>query len=93
MYQRGGNYQDNKLLKLIENKIIASEELKGITDHGNIWKKYFPDTINGTETKKYILNYSWLHPRDIVRLMNEVIRQSITEDKFTQEAFDRSMRP
>lgn len=91
-YQKGGNYRNNKLLKLIENKIIASEELKGITDHGDIWEKYFPEYINGIETKRYILNYSWLHPRDIVRLMNEVVKQSGGESSFTQEVFDRAMR-
>lgn len=91
-YQRGGNYQSNQLLKLIENKIIASEELNGITEHGNIWEKYFPSTINGIDTRRYILNYSWMHPRDIVRLMNQVLLQHDTETKFTQEMFDRAMK-
>ncbi|MGN0590812.1 P-loop ATPase, Sll1717 family, partial [Ruminococcus sp.] len=31
-YQKGGNYEDNKLLKIIENKIIASEEINGIIE-------------------------------------------------------------
>ena len=91
-YQKGGNYEDNKLLKLIENKIIACEEMHGITEHGDIWRKYFPDKINGIQTKKYILNYSWMHPRDIVRLMNCVLRQHNNEKKFTQEMFDRAMK-
>lgn len=91
-YQKGGHYEDNKLLKLIENKIIASEEERGITEHGDIWKKYFPDKINDISTKKYILNYSWMHPRDIVRLMNHVLRQHNNEKKFSQEMFDRAMK-
>ena len=91
-YQRGGNYQDNKLLKLIENKIKASEEIAGITDHGDILEKYFPMEINGIPTPKYILNYSWMHPRDIVRLMNCVLKQYNGERKFTQEMFDRAMK-
>lgn len=91
-YQRGGNYEDNRLLKLIENKIIACEEMCGITEHGDIWKKYFPDRINGVTTKKYILNYSWMHPRDIIRLMNGVLRQHNDEMIFTQEMFDRAMK-
>lgn len=91
-YQRGGNYQDNQLLKLIENKIIASEELTGIIDHGDIWEKYFPPTVNGIEIKRYILNYSWMHPRDIVRLMNQLLLQHNAETKFTQEMFDRAMK-
>lgn len=91
-YQRGGNYQSNQLLKLIENKIIASEESCGIIEHGDIWEKYFPSTINGIDTRRYILNYSWIHPRDIVRLMNQVLLQHNTETKFTQEMFDRAMK-
>lgn len=91
-YQKGGNYEDNKLLKLIENKIIASEEIHGICEHGDIWEKYFPDEINNVPTKRYILNYCWMHPRDIVRLMNNVQRQCNDESKFTQEMFDRAMK-
>jgi hypothetical protein len=91
-YQKGGSYEENKLLKLIENKIIASEEINGITAHGDIWEKYFPPKINGISTKRYILNYSWMHPRDIVRLMNQVLRQCDNETKFTQEMFDRALK-
>lgn len=91
-YLKGGNYEDNKLLKLIENKIIACEETYGITEHEDIWKKYFPEKINDIPTKKYILNYSWMHPRDIVRLMNCVLKQYDNEKIFTQEMFDRAMK-
>ncbi|MGN0590480.1 P-loop ATPase, Sll1717 family, partial [Ruminococcus sp.] len=63
-----------------------------IIEHGNIWDKYFPKTINGIETKRYILNYSWMHPRDIVRLMNTVLKQCSNEVKFTQEMFDRALK-
>lgn len=91
-YQKGGNYQNHQLLKMLENKIIASEELYGITEHGDVWKKYFPLKINGIDTKKYILNYSWMHPRDVVRLMNHVLRQLNQETSFTQEMFDRALK-
>lgn len=91
-YQKGGDYLGNKLLKMIENKIIACEEQNGIMEHGNIWSKYFHTTINNVETRKYILNYSWMHPRDIIRLMNCVLEQHESEEKFTQEMFDRSMQ-
>ena len=91
-YQRGGGYKDNRLLRLIENKVKACEEMQGITEHGDIWEKYFPSEINGIPIQKYILNYSWMHPRDIVRLMNCVLKQYNGESKFTQEMFDRAMK-
>ncbi len=91
-YQRGGNYESNQLLKIIENKIIACEDSRGISNHGDVWEKYFPKFINGVETKRYILNYSWMHPRDIVRLMNGVTFEGASESKFTQEMFDRAMK-
>lgn len=91
-YQRGGTYENNKLIQLIENKIKACEEMNGIFDHEDVWKKYFPEYINNTETKKYILNYSWMHPRDIVRLLNLVCDQAQDETFFTQEMFDRALK-
>lgn len=33
-----------------------------------------------------------MHPRDIVRLMNHVLRQHNNEKKFSQEMFDRAMK-
>lgn len=91
-YQKKLNYLENPLLKIIENKIIACEEAKGITEHGNIWEKYFAKTVAGIETRKYILNYSWMHPRDIVRLMNKLVEQCDDELIFTSDLFERSMQ-
>lgn len=91
-YQKGGNYQTHPLIKMIENKIIASEEIYGITEHGDIWEKYFPPKINEIDTRKYILSYSWMHPRDVVRLMNQVLHQLNQETIFTQEMFDRALK-
>lgn len=91
--QKGGSYSNNKLLKILENKIIACEEEKGIFDHGDIWEKYFPKQMNKINTKKYILGYTWMHPRDIIRLMNYVQSECKEGDKkFIQEHFDRAMR-
>lgn len=91
-YQKGGNYLDNPLLKLIENKIIASEESYGIIEHGDIWDKYFPSEINKTEVRKYILNYTWYRPRDLIRMLSIIQAEANDSDKITQEIFDRSMQ-
>ena len=91
-YQKGGDYKENPLIKLIENKIIASENQNGITNNENVWERYFPQMINETEVRKYILSYSWYRPRDIVRMLGLVQLYSYDSDKFTQEMFDRAMQ-
>lgn len=91
-YQKGGDYGDSPLLKLIENKIIASEKQKGINEHEDVWDKYFPDYINDMKVKKYILNYSWNRPRDVIRMLGLVQQYSGVSKKFTQEMFDRAMQ-
>lgn len=92
-YQKGGDHiEDSPLLKIIESKIIASEKLNGITNHGNVWEKYFSDKINGIEVKRYLLNYSWYRPRDIIRMMREVQLYVGDSIIFTQEMFDRALQ-
>lgn len=91
--QKGGSYNDNKLLNIIENKIIACEEEANIIEHGDIWSKYFPKKIHKMETKRYILGYTWMHPRDIIRLMNYAQSECNNNDKiFLQEHFDKAMK-
>lgn len=91
-YIRGGNYNDSPLIAMIIHKIKASEELAGIPDSGDIWKRYFPATINEYESKEYILRYTWHRPRDIVRLLGIAQEYSGNSSQFTQEIFDKTMR-
>lgn len=92
-FQKGGNYKDNPLLKLIENKIHASEKKKKVNQSQNVWSQYFAYTINNVEVRKYILNYSWYRPRDIIRLLLLVQDQCVEDDTIiNQEMFDRAMQ-
>lgn len=92
-YQKGGDHiEDSPLLKVIESKIIASEKLNGITDHGDVWERYFSDKINGIEVKRYLLSYSWYRPRDIIRMMREVQLHVGDSTIFSQEMFDRALQ-
>lgn len=89
---KGGDYRDNALLKIIENKIRASEHKNGIDSCEDIWETYFESTINKTEVRKYILNNSWYRPRDVVRMMKLVQDQYKGEEKFNQEMFDKAQQ-
>lgn len=90
-FQKGGDYKENQLLTIIENKIHASEQMSGFPPSKDVWKEYFGEDINGEETRKYILNNSLYRPRDIIRMMSAIHNQIGTSEKFTQEAFE--LRP
>lgn len=85
-FQKGGDYKENQLLTIIENKIHASEQMSGFPPSKDVWKEYFGEDINGEETRKYILNNSLYRPRDIIRMMSAIHNQIGTSEKFTQEA-------
>ena len=46
-YQRGGNYVDNPLLKVLEKKVNASEKENLGKESNNVWETYFVKKING----------------------------------------------
>lgn len=91
-FQKGGSYKDSPLLKIIENKIHASEKLAGHPLSDDVWTTYFTPQINGIEVRKHILSYSWQRPRDIARMMRFVQDQWNGEEIISQEMFDRAMQ-
>ena len=91
-FQKGGDYLDNPLLKIIENKIRASETLNGYEQTENVWEAYFDKTVHDLEVRKYILNNSWYRPRDVIRLMTLLQNQNSGESKFNQQMFDRAQQ-
>ena len=91
-FQKGGNYIDNPLLKIIENKIHASEKLNNIPISENVWATYFEETIHGSEVRKHILSNIWYRPRDVVRLMTLLQTESYGKTRFDQESFDRAQQ-
>ncbi|SEI47586.1 hypothetical protein SAMN02910453_0454 [Lachnospiraceae bacterium A10] len=92
-YQRGGDYNNSPLLKLLEKKIIASQKEAGINENNNVWETYFEPKINDIEIKKFLLNYSWYRPRDVVRMMQFVQEYCAETDvKINQEVFDRAVQ-
>lgn len=91
-FQKGGSYLDNPLLTIIENKIHASEQIKGYTSSVDVWAQYFGGTVNGEETRKFILNNTLYRPRDVIRMMSAVHNQVGSAGKFTQEVFDKAQQ-
>ena len=91
-YIRGGSYEDSPLISMIMQRIRVCEENVGIKDNEDLWYKYFPRTINGLNSKEYILRYTWHRPRDIVRMLNLAKENARDSDCFTQDIFDATMR-
>lgn len=91
-FQKGGSYKDSPLLKIIENKIHASELLNGYKPTDNVWDTYFAEKINEMEVRKYILSYTWQRPRDIIRMLKFVQDEGQGEEIISQEMFDRAMQ-
>jgi hypothetical protein len=91
-YIRGGSYEDSPLISMIMQRIRVCEENVGIKDNEDLWYKYFPRTINGLNSKEYILRYTWHRPRDIVRMLNLAKENAGDSDCFTQDIFDATMR-
>lgn len=86
IWNRGGdNQKEHPLLKIIELRLRYSE-LKNYanvdTSKGNLWDKYFPQKLANKEADKYILNMTWLRPRDIVRLLNIAREASPSSTNF-----------
>lgn len=91
-YIRGGSYEDSPLISMVIQKIRVCEENEGIKDDTDLWYKYFPLTINGMNSKEYVLRYTWHRPRDIVRMLTLAKESSGDSDIFTQDIFDTIMR-
>lgn len=92
-YQRGGNYYDNPLLRLLEKKIKASEKANSKVESQNVWETYFEKRINRIEIRRFLLNYSWYRPRDVVRMMQYAQEYCDKNDvKINQEVFDRAVQ-
>ena len=54
-----------------------------------IYRQWFPENIHGIEPANYILNNSWLKPRDMIRLL--IVAQKDlhnSEEAFRQTVFD-----
>lgn len=92
-YQRGGNYIDNPLLKLLEKKVNASERENLGKESNDVWETYFEKEINGIEIRSFLLKYSWYRPRDVIRMMTFAQDYCANEtERINQEVFDRAIQ-
>ena len=90
IWNRGGiTLKDHPLLKIIELRLQYSETYNS-RNHDyreeRAWDRYFPAQLSSKPSEAYILNMTWLRPRDIVRLLNIVRDASPSSTNFNDNA-------
>lgn len=65
---------NNPLIRIVEKRVLYNMPTAG--DNPDIvWREFFPQSVNNTPVKHYILRQTWNKPRDIVRLLNTLKRE------------------
>lgn len=86
------NSYKHPIIQILLKRIAISDSNEVHThyfDGETIFRKWFPDQVNGIDTVNYILNNSWCKPRDIVRLISAAQNSIFSDsDCFSQAVFD-----
>lgn len=84
------NSFSHPILKILLKRIMMAEKVEDtIENEKEIIKKWFPDNSEDFDAASYILNNTWLKPRDIVRLIL-VSKSGLSGEKnsFSRETLD-----
>lgn len=85
------NPWEYKIAKMILRKIKYSvDEFKNLSDE-EIYYKVFPDRINENEAFHYLVINSNGRPREIIFLLNTIIRSHGSSDSFKEQYFYEAM--
>lgn len=86
-YTNSNSYA-HPIIQILLKRIAICSGIEN-TNYKEIYNKWFPDRINNMEAANYILNNSWLKPRDMVRLITKA-QESLHNDTntFSQKVFD-----
>lgn len=78
------------MLHVITKRINNAREEAGldVLTEDQLWKQYFPASIQGKRPQIYILHNSWYRPRDVVRLMISVQDQYPNEESFNLQSLE-----
>ncbi|MHB8988516.1 MAG: ATP-binding protein [Desulfobulbia bacterium] len=87
---------DHALWRLMFKKIRYSMTKNGentdrYTDF-NLWNRWFPFTIDGKESWKFLFEITWARPRDFVRLLSMMQDHCRDQVHFTRSGYDLAIR-
>lgn len=88
--QKGGDIRQHPLLKMLERRFQYSEKKLGLQPSENVFNEYFLKNVGRSEVSifNYILDQTWLRPRDIIRFFS-IIQATAGEHTFIdQEVLD-----
>ncbi len=86
-YANSNSYA-HPIIKILLKRIAVCTDAEGVSDL-TIYRQWFPEKIHELEPANYILNNSWLKPRDMIRLIITA-QNSLFNDgtAFTKQVFD-----
>ena len=85
-HQKGGDLREHPLLKMLERRIQYSEKRMGLEPSTDVYSEYFLETVGRAKVpiRNYILDQTWLKPRDIIRLFS-IIQDVAGEQTFINQ--------
>lgn len=84
--------KSHPLIKILESRIFLSEKKFGITDHGDIWGRYFRGKFHGKDIREFAIDQTWYRPRDLVRLMGVLLKTFKDREFVVQRQFDEARK-
>lgn len=78
---------EHKLMQMILNKIkVSCSEISNLSDN-ELYNLIFPQTVDNKDVVRYLIDYSFGRPRDIIRYLNIIIQAYGNDSKFTSQMF------
>lgn len=75
------------MFKKMRYSMVGKENHDTLSDKA-LWDRWFPFTIDGTKSWKFLFNLTWARPRDFVRLLKRMQDQCMDSNHFTRESYD-----
>lgn len=76
---------NHPLMRIVGNKIRASESAEGLIPSPNPLESYFPNSIRGEAVEEFMLDRSFYKPRDIVWRLSIAQKLFPNETKFSSD--------
>lgn len=88
--QKGGAIRDNPLLKMLVRRFQCSEKIRGLEPTPDVFGAYFLKSVgrSGIAIENYILDQTWLRPRDIIRLFSIMQKEAGNKTFIDQNALE-----
>lgn len=74
------------LLNIVEKRIAYNNPDENMRA-SDVWSTYFPESVDGTPVKQYVLNQTWSKPRDVIRLLRTLQEKCLDDEMFREQAF------